>query len=371
MLLGWSGLMRRLVLLLGMAASGFSAHGAQRVSVQQLEGLLAQQQIAHKADEEVAQQLSSMELTERLTESRVSQLDAEFTPGSKTLAALDLLADLSAFLQPPSGELPRKDPPSPVEQQKIFDAATNFANVALKHMPDFLATRTTKSFEDVPVITSDSAFQSGLHSMGTFVRETAYRDGREVAENKPGAADAQTSPFDIRTGLTSIGEFGEDLGIIVSDSVKGKISWSHWEQTSAGIVAVFHYEVPKQASHFRIYFCCAWDSAANRDISYEGTPAYQGFLSISPSNGAILRATLEVEFDSFNPTPHYGVAVEYAQVDTDGHSSTLPIRSVAIGDSTTRAEKRFWINLFINEVSFSDYHRFGSTVRILSNPPTR
>jgi hypothetical protein len=158
--------------------------------------------------------------------------------------------------------------------------------------------------------------------------------------------------------LTSIGEFDEDLGIIVADSVKGKISWSHWEQTSAGLLAVFQYEVPKEASHFKIYFCCGWDPAANADISYDGTPAYHGSLSIAPSNGAILRSTLEVEFDSFDPTPSFGVAVQYAQVDTEGQSSTLPIRSVSIGEGTTRAEKRSWINLFIDEVSFTDYHRF-------------
>jgi hypothetical protein len=363
--------MRRWILLAVLAASEFSAYAAQRVTVQQLQQLLTQEQTAHISDEDAAQRLDALELTERLTESTLDQFETKFHPGKKTSAALNLLSDLSALLQPPSSELLHKDPPSAAEQQEIVQAAVNFTNATLKHMPDFLATRTTRSYENVPVITADSTFQSGLHSMGTFVSETGYRDGREVLSNTPAAAGAHISPMVFRAGLTSIGEFGRDLEIIMTDSAKNQIAWSHWEQTSTGLVAVFHYEVPKEASHYRIYFCCGWNSAANSSTSYDGTPAYHGSLSIDPSTGSILRVTLGVEFECFDPPPRYSLAVQYGKVDIDGRSSNLPIRSVAIGKGSTLARGRYWTNLYIDDVSFTNYHRFGSTVRILPSTPDR
>ena len=352
-------MMKMWALLLGIAGLGSSVYG-QHVSVKQLEQFLAQDRAAQRTDEQVAQQLAHFELTERLTESAADRVFSEFHPGKKAAAALELMADQSVFLSPPASELPHKDVPTAAEQQRIIEAAVNFATVTLKHMPNFLATRTTASFEDVPVITSDSAFQSGLHSMGTSVRETAYRDGHEVADN---------APVTRRAGLTSVGEFGQDLGIIVTDAAKGSIAWSHWEQTSAGLVAVFQYAVPRVVSHYKIYFCCGWSATANDQVSYEGTPGYHGLLSIDPSSGAILRATLEVEFANYDPAPHYGIAVQYRAVDIDGQKSVLPLRSVSIGNATTFARGRAWRNLYVDDVRFTNYHRFGSTVRIFPSTP--
>ncbi len=241
-------MIRMWALLLAAASIGSSVYG-QRVSVKQLEQFLAQDQAAQRTDEQVAQQLAHFELTERLTESTEDRFFSELHSGKKAAAALELMADLSVFLSPPASELPHKDAPTAAEQQRVIEAAVNFATVTLKHMPNFLATRTTASFEDVPVITSDSAFQSGLHSMGTSIRETAYRNGHEVADN---------APVTRRAGLTSVGEFGQDLGIIATDGAKGSIVWSRWEQTSAGLVAVFQYVVPQAASHYKIFFCCGW-----------------------------------------------------------------------------------------------------------------
>ena len=58
--------------------------------------------------------------------------------------------------------------------------------------------------------------------------------------------------WDQHRGLTSWGELGSVLGMILADSVNGKVHWSHWEQTSLGLAAVFHYSVPKTASHFEV-----------------------------------------------------------------------------------------------------------------------
>ncbi len=357
------------VLLAAVATGAPSGSAVRQASVQALGQFLALEQRAHSTDGEIAQSLLSMRLTERLTESTMGRLNAEFHPGKETSEALNLLADLSNFLQPPAGELPRKDPPPAAEQRKILDAAVNFATVTLKHMPNFVATRTTKSYEDVPVFIADNVFQGGLHLAGTSVRETAYRDGREVADSAQEAREKAISRPASRAGLSSIGEFGQDLGIIVTDSRNGAIVWSHWEQTSAGLVAVFDYDVPQSASHYNLYFCCGWNATAGGEVPFDGAPAYHGSISIDPSTGAILRATLGAEFETFDRPPQYSIALEYGPVEIDGQTSILPIRSVSIGEAFTVANQHYWVNLFVDEVGFARYHRFGSTVRILTNAP--
>lgn len=363
--------MGKLWLLLASAAIGVSAYAAQPVTVEQLRQYLAHQQAAHTTDDAVAHRLRTAEMSERLTDATLDRFVAEFHPGSGTAAALELLADRSAFLPPPAGELPRRDPPSAAEQQIILHAASNFITATLAHMPDFLATRTTKSFEDIPVITPARVFQSGLHSTGVSVRETAYRNGREVPGDTSSAADVHRSSRAFPVGLLSIGEFGQDLAIILSDSAKSSIEWSRWEQTPAGVVAVFSFAVPKQASHYKIYFCCEWNPAANAPTSYEGMPAYHGSLAVDPASGAILRVTLQVDFEDFDPQPDYSIAVQFGAVDIGGRKAILPIHSVTLGQGETLARERYWSNLFIDDIRFTNYRRFGSTARIVTNSASR
>ena len=81
------------------------------VTVEQLKQMLAAQQTAGKNDGDRAQQLNSLELTEQLTQPTLDRITAEFKPGPKTVLSLKLLADSSAFLEPPAGELLEKAPP--------------------------------------------------------------------------------------------------------------------------------------------------------------------------------------------------------------------------------------------------------------------
>jgi len=34
------------------------------------------------------------------------------------------------------------------------------------------------------------------------------------------------------------------------------VTFSHWEQTPAGLAAVYRYSVPKAASHYTVNYCC-------------------------------------------------------------------------------------------------------------------
>ena len=371
--------MRRLPLLALLVILAPPSLAAKRVTVEQLRQILTEQQAAHKADSDIAQQVGSVELTERLTGTALEALVAQSNPGAKTMLALDLLGDASSFLELPASELPTKAPPDVATQQAMMNAAVNFVAVTLKHLPDFLATRVTRSFDDKSLAVTHSGWspQSDLHLAGTFSSEITYREGREILDNAPPGAKPKQIPSP--AGLTSKGEFGPILSTILIDAQKGKIAWSHWEQTPAGLAAVFHYQVPKEASHYAVNFCCVRNSEDPRTYqpgsentnSYHGTPAYHGTLSLDPASGAILRVTLESELKSSDPITRAEISVQYGSVEIGGKSYLCPIRSIAIslaqthggGDMSDRSILR------INEASFTEYHRFGSTTRILPGAP--
>lgn len=357
---------RRWMLCAALVAALLPSSAAQQVTVAQLEQFLAAEHTAHATDSDIARKLFSAELSERLTDASLARIKAAYTPGEKTGEALDLIADESAFLDPPAGELPQKNVPSAAEQEQMIRAAENFTTNTLSHLPDYLATRTTRSFEDIPIFMRHDSMQSGLHFVGTSVREVTYRNGREVSSRALDTS-GESRARSYGPHLDSAGEFGPVLETIVSDSAKSRIGWSHWEQTSAGMVAVFTYNVPKEASHYRIDFCCAFGPADLEPRAYRGTPAYHGTLSIDPSTGAILRVTLEAQFAEFQPQPEVRLMVEYRRVNVSGSSLMCPVKGVDISKAYTYDEKRYWTNLFINEMTFTNYHRFGSTVRMLGS----
>ena len=53
-------------------------------------------------------------------------------------------------------------------------------------------------------------------------------------EQNPQSALEGSTSGQAQIGLVSSGEFGSALGMILADIVEGNLSWSHWEQTSAG-----------------------------------------------------------------------------------------------------------------------------------------
>ena len=109
--------MRRLVVLLLLAGFVLQAWASKRVSVAQLEQTLS---AAHGSpDAAVAQQLSGLELTERLSPTRFARLKADL-PGEKAREALTLLADSSAFLDLPVAEIPATPTPDPAAQRQMM-----------------------------------------------------------------------------------------------------------------------------------------------------------------------------------------------------------------------------------------------------------
>ena len=347
---------------------------AQPVSVAQLQQTLGRLKSARASDSSVAEAISSFELTEHLTSLTLERIKAESTPGRKTLLSLELLSYSSSFLDPPSVEMPEKAPPDPRAEQSMLSAAMNYVATTLRHMPDFLATRITRSFDNSSkAIPNRGTYPSELQLMGTASQEITYRNGKETVLETT-SQNHKSNEQESGPGLTSKGEFGPILATVLGDSFKGTVTWSHWEQTAAGLAAVFHYEVPSGASHYVVDFCCENNDFPNFPGSfYHGTPAYHGSLYIDPITGAILRVTLEAELSPSGPLMSSEVSVEYGSVDIGGKSYICPIHSVEISSSLSYLAKyaRDTTILRLNEVVFTNYHRFGSSARVLDTAPAQ
>jgi hypothetical protein len=384
-----------MMFLVLFAAMALPAGAAKRVTVAQLSQALAAATNAHRADAETARQIASMELSERLTDETLSRLTSHLDARSQTALALQLLADQSAFLDPPASELPATAAPDDAAQQRMLAAARGYVAKTLPRLPNFLATRTINRFDDSPQVLKTGAWpvRAGLHFVGTSSREVSVRDERE---NQPPAQGSAVWREQI--GLISGGEFGTTLGMILTDTLQGKVAWSHWEQTVAGPAAVFQFTVPKFASHFEIMGTLqgqaaleghATRAAGGRGIAGIGAqpssvgstnasiihsrPGYHGSLWLDPATGTILRITMEADPKDSAPFRRAAIMVKYGPVEIGDGRFICPVRSLALSiatadaDALTGSAPTEWLN----ETLFTGYHRFAATTRILTDtaPP--
>jgi hypothetical protein len=375
--------MRFLVFIGVLAALALPANAAEKVTVAQLVQILAQasakppevkhpkqssDEIAEISDSDLLDQLGSndaflrrlagIELSERLSTVTLYRLVGEYRLGPDVQIALEALADESALLKLPQNEEGRLPAPDQKAQQAMLMAARNYVIERLSHLPDFVATRTTTMFDNAPAPLK--YFQSmtdaaGFRKAGTEQRQITFRDGKEVTESPvaEGAAYKTVSAFESR------GEFGIQAAVVVMDLEHGTARFDHWENTMGGMAAVFAYSVPRGASHFEVTDRC------KERISFQNFPAYHGMLALRPGTGAILRITLEADWNPTDPVAHVASVVEYGPVILGKRRSLCPLRSLAFltqeAEACSHGKHRLQKPVkMINRTIFSNYHRFGS-----------
>jgi VWFA-related protein len=360
---------------------------AKRLTVAQFEQMMITDQAAHKPDIEIARKISDVVLSERLTDLELGQLSKQFASGSQPAMALLLLADRSAFLDPPANEVPATPAPDAPTQQQLLEAAKRFAVETLPNLPNLLATRTTFSFDDSPqeVMKGGYLERIGLHLIGSSKTEVSVRNEKENPSTRTGAVSSPT-----QGGLMTWGEFGSTLLIILSDSGRGKTAWSHWEKTASGVVAVFHYEVPKTESHYEIDTPVekvqpnggsnrwartggmAAMAASSTAALVRTKPGYQGSLWIDPASGTILRLTLVAELKGNSTFQRGAILVDYGRVPIADKTVICPVRSLALSTAPATVNANFEgvATEWLNENLFTDYHMFASTSRILNQQST-
>ncbi len=414
--------MRKLIVLAVAGWMAMPLFAARRLTVAQLAETLSSSIAQHRSDEDLARQVGQLELAERLTSATLDRLAARLALQPRTALALQLLADQSEFLDPPAAERIAAAPPDRADQDRMLAAARAYAVQTWGRLPNFFVSRLTTRFDNRAQVLHPGEFavRVGLHPVSTATRQITFRDGKEVLDSAPAASPAPasgSSPAKAsgELGLRSWGEFGPALTIVLADLASHKITFSHWEQTAAGVAAVFHYEVPREASHYAVTYSYFDVQARGRtQFGYSGrqrspqqmanipktaeaeifheTPAYHGALAIDPATGAVLRITIEASLGSGDPLLRAATLIEYGPMTIGERKFICPIRSLAIseepgalsgcgsGGSATLngvGDLSPWQNhslrcdnapvLLINETRFTGYHRLGSTSRIITD----
>jgi VWFA-related protein len=342
---------------------------ARSVTVKQLEQMLAENR--SQPDEEIARQLAEMELTERLSETMLSASMAAMR-GKRTREALRVLADASLFLDPPQEEIPPTPPPEPDAQRRMLALTAEYLTTTLHKMPDYLARRTASRYQETPQLKwGPVEFQyQPLHLANTLTATTYYRHGVEVAEpEKP--KDRKKSSDDAQ--LVTYGTFGPILdGVLDAISRRSGLAWSRWEQGVTGPVAVFRYAVSADRMQYEVKACCLPDGYG-KDAFWHHV-GYHGEVAIDPQNGSILRLEWSADLKSTTPIAQSNIMIEYAPVEIGGTKYICPVRSVAMMRARSVIEASEWDESFLtygpyttklNEIQFSNYRQFRSTVRIL------
>jgi hypothetical protein len=303
--------LRKLALFFFLLQIASAAHAATRVTVSQLEQMLSNARVT--PDLSLALELSDLELTERLTSARADPLSAEL-PGPYSRRSLLVLADMSAFLDPPADETAANPPPDLDAQRKMIALTSEYLNKTLHRMPDFFATRETTSFQSKVLlgVPSQALLPAGKEAWTAFYSAGGekIRSGRRHSK---------------KSGMTTNGEFGNILETVMDDAAIGDLVWNRWEKGSEELLAVYRFAITKRR---------------NSHYSVNGLPT-------------AVKALLEPG----EPLTIAESAVEYGPVDLGGKVYICPLKGVAFSEGT----RLRWLN----DVVFKDYHLFRANMRIL------
>ena len=332
----------------------------RRITVEQLGQWL--DTVHGEGDTDMAVQISSLELTERLSSARLTSWTAAMH-GKNSQQALLALADQSAFLPPPPAEISADAPPDTTAQQRMISLTADYLKNTMPKLPDFFATRTTIRYEETAKFDAVSRKMSyePLRTAETFKETVIYRNGNEIVDSGVGKRrHRETShPY-----LITYGSFGPVLDF-VRDAIAapGALKWSRWEQSPGGPSAVFRYAIPAKKSPFRVRGCCLPDG--NGTSGFDNEAGYHGEIAIDPASGAILRLQGTADLKAFPPVAISDIMITYGPVEIGGKTYICPLRSVSIlrsrsvnilmeGDEGFRTYGPY--ATLVNDIVYKDYH---------------
>jgi VWFA-related protein len=336
------------------------------LSIAQLEQLLA---ASHgESDADLARQLAGVVLTERLSERRLKSLNAAAT-GKRARQELRILADSSAFLDPPANEIPRDAPPDASVQQQMLSLASVYLGTTLRKLPDFFARQTTMRYLETHTYGEGGSVRSRtLHVADSWTTTVRYHNGSEIVETEPPKRKPNEGE------LITVGVFGPALaGLLHMIDNHVGLTWSRWEQGDRGRIAVFHYVVPLEKSIRPAWLCCLPDGDGKQ--TYKRYTGYEGEIAIDPESGAILRFEIRGDLKSTTPLARSDIMISYGPVEIGGKTYICPLRSISIERGRSVGIFTEWDETFmaygpyqtmLNEIAFDRYHLFRSESRVLT-----
>ena len=366
--------MKRSVCIFALIVLALPAWPAKKMSVGELEDTLKTLQAEKKSDADVANALKQVELSEQLTLATMNKLMAD-APGSQTREQLYVLEARSAFLAPPSEDIPATPAPDAAAQKAILDKAADYVSKTYVQLLEITGSKTTLRFQDNM---EAAAAASGMHggsrdaSTGSAFSE-AYHYIRYInSTDSLYSSDhgIEKLPEDKTTwganGMIALREPGPDLGqVFQAAQTAGSIQWLRWEDVNGKPAAVFSFQVPKQDSHFNVNVCCfpkvaqagmvSFSSAAlpggggasgnfQTATSWQNYKAndlpYHGEIFINAETGIVVRLDTEGQFKPGEVVHQDDTRVDYAPVKVGDAWAVLPMRSIILTEVVANGDSQ-------------------------------
>jgi hypothetical protein len=392
--------MRRLLVLTAALLTALPVWAANKVTVQELDALLAEMHSQNKGDDATANKVKDLELTEELTESAMNGF-VKYEPGPQTIVQIRVLSLESALLPPPGTDLPATPTPDQATQKAIMSRAIDYVAQDFTHLPRFSADKTTARYQNGEdfVRTSTGAGSQmahsdlGLNPTNQYIRFLGQHSTPVILEGGIELPPAKTKGQDpaSQNGQISQGGTGPVLGLVLIDASKGVVSWLRWETVGGKQAAVFGFAVGRKQSHYQVNYCCfpksedvgshigatpggigtgpggGQPNAANYGVSttfeaFKATPGYHGELFIDPQTGAIVRLTLQADLKPTDYVQREDTRIDYSPVEIGGKQYVVPVESIVLTTvvSSGQSFQKMSARRTLFDIKYSNYQPAAS-----------
>ncbi|HYK35800.1 tetratricopeptide repeat protein [Alloacidobacterium sp.] len=386
--------MRRFLVLFTIAlASTLPSRSQTKITVQQLDSRLADMHKQSKTDDQVANALKEMELTEQLLPSVMNSF-VQYQPGPQTVVQIRVLALSSALLPPPPADLPDTPAPDRATQAAIIARATDYAAKQYALLPKLTLDKTTLRYQNGEefVRASNGAGSKmghsdlGLDPASLYLRFLGQSSAAIVtqggAEVLPAKAKNQ-DPGGPNGQISSVGT-GPVLSSVLREAGPGKMTWLRWETIDGKRVAVFSFAVNRKQSHYQVNYCCfpktenvgSHIGMSPNGVSSGGTPptsenlgtatffepfnstvGYHGEVFVDPESGTVVRLIVRAELKPTDFILQEDTRIDYGTVEAGGKAYVVPTRDILL---TTMAPggnsfAKFTTRRTLFDVGYSNY----------------
>jgi hypothetical protein len=349
------------------------AQQAMQMNVDQLvQFIRSELALKQHTDRQLAAYLKKIQLTEKLTDKAIIDLEAQGA-GPKTTQALQELRDQTASLKPaghdvtyspatapdspvaagmPAAHLQTAAPPIPppdsIRQQQILELMKEYALNYTQNLPNFICVQVTRRYVDPR---ASDHFQS----IGTVLAKVSYNEGRE--NYKVYSVNGQYQDTDMQHlpmgggGAISSGEFGSLMRQIFEPDSEAEFGWDHWATLRGRRMAVFNYFIDSGHSKYSI------DYSAGPNDEQRIITAYKGLIYADENTGEIDRIKfVAVNIPRSFPVSEATEILDYDLVTISGHEFVCPLMARLFMTAGREKSK--------NEIEFRDYRKFGTDSQI-------
>jgi hypothetical protein len=400
--------MKRFGCILALVFVTVPAWPAKKITVADLTDMLKSMQQQKKSDQEIANELKQVQLSEELTRTTMNGL-ASYAPGQLTTEQIYVLEARSAVLAPPATDIPATPAPDAAAQKAILDKAADYASKTYAQLPAITATKTTLRFQDnIEAVAASSGLSGSAKDVSVgasnvsafqFVHYINSTESNISIEHGVEKLAQDKTPWGANK-MIALQEPDPSAGSIFQEAQSvGAITWLRWEMINGKATAVFSYQVAKKKSHFAVNVCCfpsvdqtgkvSFTSASGfgqpggaqgggggakgnlqtntewHNYKANGVP-YHGEFFIDPDTGTVVRMITQAELKNTDVVHLEDTRIDYGPVTASGKTLVLPIKTVINTEVVPNGESqagKYSIRCTLFTIEYKDYQLAGGTAQ--------